>query len=643
MKRPLGFTECHTPSLGGSLEGVSPRGMSYRSASRVAPRVASFTASGVKSPGGILALCGLMAVVAGCSGSAAPLPSGSPGGGDGDPMGANAGTAGTGSTPGGGAGGAIGGGASGVGRDGENLSEDPYAVPAEAPAPALVETARLARLSHKQLLNAAQAVLKLPDVNELADNLTGDPLVGFDVEADALNVTEQLRREWADGIEMLAEQVVADAAALARLVPADAPADAAGRADAFIKSFGLSAYRRPLTDEEVATHQELFNKGATLYPDLDAFAAGASLVLQAMLQSPHFMYRTELSTPEAGSAVATLNDYEVASKLSFALVNTMPDEALFAAAAAGELKDRANVRAHAERLLSENQRVAGFNNLNAQMYRLGAYQAIRRDAELFPQFSPDAPDSMAEETLAFFQWIFDEGLGIKDVYTAPVGFVNAKLAPLYAVEGDFGDALQRYDFDPSQRSGLLTQPGFLSSYITGLDEPDIIHRGVFIAERVLCVVLPPPKVVPPPLPELEEGMTNRGRVETVTGKGTCGEGCHTTLLNPPGYAFENYDAVGTYRTMDHGQPVNAASEYMLDGKVVPFKDGIEFSHLVAESKQAHSCYASKLMSYLHGRQLQPADNAMVDYYARLSRAGEISLHDLELDIVTNDAFLTRLP
>src|SRR6185369_3706423 len=189
-----------------------------------------------------------------------------------------------------------------------------------------------------------------------------------------------------------------------------------------------------------------------------------------------------------------------------------------------------------------------------------------------------------------------------------------------------------------------TQAGFLSSYISVGNEPDIIHRGVFIAERLLCKELPPPdpKAVGTMIPNTPN-LTNRQRVEMTTGKDTCGAACHGALFNPLGYAFENYDAIGEYRTMDQGQPVVASDSYTLDGQLKSFSNGIELSQLLGQAKETHSCYLQNMMSYLNGRQLMDQDKAMLDYYARLSRAGTASLQELELDIVTNDAFLNRLP
>jgi hypothetical protein len=427
------------------------------------------------------------------------------------------------------------------------------------------------------------------------------------------------------------------------LVPPNAPADAAGKARAFITSFGQRAFRRPLTDDEVTTHLGLFNQGPTLYPGVDAFKAGVSLVIQAMLQSPHFLYRTELASAAPGATKVALTDYEVASKLAFALTNTMPDDDLFAAAAAGKLHDTAGITEQAKRLMDGPHGLTGVNNFNLQVYRLGTYDGITRDPMVFPDFTPQTPASMRQEVLQFLDWVFTQGKGIKDFYTAPVGFVNTPLAPLYGAKGTFtADTLTKTDLDPTQRSGLLTQAGFLASYISG-DEPDIIHRGVFIATRLLCKELPPPDPKATPLIAFQPDMTNRERVEKTTGKGTCGEACHAVLFNPLGYAFENYDAIGEYRTMDRGKPVNAADSYALDGSLKSFTNGVELSHLLADAKDTHACYVKNMITYLHGRLTVPEDTQTIDYYARLSRAGMISLHDLQLAIVTSDAFLNRLP
>jgi hypothetical protein len=586
---------------------------------------------------------------AGVQGDSASGSGGNPGGGSGG-SGSGSGGAGTGS---GGAGSGSGGAGSGSGGAGSGSggsagqAADPYAIPASPPATFLAATPRVARLSRQQWSNAVRDLLKLTAISEVEGNVSGDALIGFDDEAESLFVTEQLRTELFDASEKLANTVTGDATALGRLVPTNAPTDTAGRGKAFIAAFGQRAFRRPLTTAEVTTHVGLFNQGPTLYPGVDPFKAGASLVIQALLQSPHFLYRTELGTGASGATKVALNDWEVGAKLALSIANTIPDDALLAAAAAGQLHDPAGVSTQAKRLLDGTTGTTGLSNFNFQVYRLGTYDGIMRNATVFPDFRPNAPEAMKQEVLQFLNYIFKENRGVKEFYTTPVGFVDSLLAPLYSLGGTYSSdpvMLTKVDLDPNQRSGLLTQAGFLSAYLGVDNEPDIIHRGVFIAERLLCKTLPPPdiKAAGTMIPNTP-GLTNRERVEATTGKGTCGQACHGALFNPLGYAFENYDAIGKYRAMDQGKPVNAADVYALDGKLKTFNNGVELSRLLADAKETHACYVRNMMTYLHGRAMTDGELAMVDYYARLSRAGMISLRDLELAIVTSDAFLNRLP
>ena len=319
---------------------------------------------------------------------------GDPGG---QPSGGQAGRSGTGSGVGTGTGGfgGIGTGPSGTGG---------IVIPATPPTAVLVPTARLARLSHTQWANSVKDLLKLTDISDVEPNVIGDAVVGFDNDVESLFVTETLRSDLANAAVKLAQKVVGDPVALARLVPANAPTDLAGKSRAFIAAIGPRAYRRPLTATEITEATGLFNQGPTLYPGIDPFVAGVNLVLQLMLQSPHFLYRTELSTAVVNGKVP-LNDYEVASKISYATANTMPDDALFAAAAAGQLTSPAGVLAQAIRLLSSEPGALGRDHLHFQVLRLGAYDGITRDMTAFPEFTPATPAAMRQEVLLFLRWV----------------------------------------------------------------------------------------------------------------------------------------------------------------------------------------------------------------------------------------------
>jgi Protein of unknown function (DUF1592)/Protein of unknown function (DUF1588)/Protein of unknown function (DUF1595)/Protein of unknown function (DUF1585)/Protein of unknown function (DUF1587) len=510
-----------------------------------------------------------------------------------------------------------------------------------ASAAALVATPRIVRLSRPQWENAVRDLLQLDDIAAVTSKVTGDALVGLDNEAEALHVDPQLRADLEAAATALADKVALDPAALARLIPTDAPASGAERSAAFIRAFGARAYRRPLADAEVSAYQALFTRGASVYPADDAFIAGAKLVLSAFLQSPHFMYRTELSTAVSDGRVP-LSDYEVASKLALALAGTMPDAELFAAAAGGKLHDKVEVGKQAERLLTSVKGGLGVDHLHFQMYRLGTYDGIVRNPQSFPEFSADTPAAMREEVLKFLRYVFEQGQGVAGIFTTPVGFVNSTLAPLYGVTAPAGQALTRVDLNPSERSGLLTLAGFLSSYAV-VDDPDSIHRGVFVNQRILCVELPPPDPKATVLKPLDAGMTNRERVEATTGPGTCGAGCHSTMINPPGFAFEHFDAVGKFRAQDRGKPVNSAAAYQFSEGVKSFDGAVEFSHLLAESPQAHSCYLQNWLGYINGHPFQAAEQPVLDSLTQDSLAGKLPLRDAVIRIVTADGFLNRLP
>ena len=516
----------------------------------------------------------------------------------------------------------------------------------QPPPPALVPTARLARLSRPQWVNTVKDLLKLSDISDVEANVSGDAVVGFDNDVDSLFVGETLRSDLADAAVSLAAKVTGDPTALARLMPPTAPTDLAGKARAFISAFGLRAYRRPLTDAEVAEVTGLFNQGPALYPGADPFTAGVSLALQLFLQSPHFLYRTELSTAVV-NGVVPLSDYELASKLSYAIANTMPDDTLLAAAAVpGQLRNPTsanNLLAQATRLLASEAGASGRDHLHFQVLRLGAYDGIVRDPVAFPDFTPATPAAMRQEILSFLRWIFDQGYGVREIFTSPVGFVNQALAPIYQLPGTFqATQLTRVDLDPTQRSGLLTLAGFLSSYAIGND-PDSIHRGVFVNQRILCVTLPPPDPKATPLIDPQPDMTNRERVEKTTGVGTCGAACHGTLINPAGFAFEEFDAIGKFRTTDRGKPINSADTYPFTDGAKSYANAVEFSRAIAGSAQAHGCYTRNWQTYINGRALAPAEGPLADYFAAMSEAGKLSMKDMILAMVTNDAFINRLP
>lgn len=513
-----------------------------------------------------------------------------------------------------------------TGRIGESSDDN---VVADAP--------RFARLTHTQWENTVQDLFGLAAPTGLAAQFQPDPPLGrFDNNIDRLTVTGGHWAAYQRAAELVGEQVVADAAVLERLT-ADLPADAATAGREFVTRFGLRAFRRPLSADEIDRYAAVFAAGPEHYPDHDATTAGVRLVVETMLQSPFFLYRTETSS--SGDAIVQLSGYEMASRLSYAFWNTMPDDDLFDAAATGALDSEDGIRAQAERLFDHPRTRAQLSNFHFQAFSLREYTDIDKDPAQFPEWNTALGVAMQEETTRFLESVvFGEG-GIRELLTSTRAFVNADLASIYGVSGSFGADLQEVQLDPAQRAGFLTRAGFLARNAT-LTEPDPIHRGVFVNLDLLCR----PISAVPNLPDdlMPVGNTNRERINSITGPGTCGENCHATIINPIGFALENYDAIGRYRTEDNGFPVDAAATYtFMDGRTLSYQNAIELSQLLADAPEVHACYTQQLLEYLYGRTLAEADLKLVDELAAESVAEDLPVRELVVRVVTSRAFRYR--
>jgi hypothetical protein len=514
---------------------------------------------------------------------------------------------------------------------------------ARLPAPGAVP--RIARLTHFQWTNSVQDLLRLDEPPTVAGNFTPDAIIGFDTNSAQLRMSNALREDYERAAERLASQVVSDPAALARLLPTDAPVEPTARARAFIEDFGLRAYRRPLTAEEVSQYLTLFESAPELAPELDAFSAGVMLSIRLFLQSPFFLYRTELGQEADDRGRVALDGYEVAAKLALAVTGSIPDDALLAAAAAGELdpgSSQTTVGRELDRLMATPRVKATSLHAHAQILALSRYSLIQKDVVDYPEFTPTTPSSIRASAELFLGTLYEEDLGIRSLLTSTEAFVDANLAPLYGIPGTFGSELERVDLSGLPRKGFLTQVGFLALF-AGEHQPDPIHRGVFINQQLLCVdISPPPNIVLPPIPENQPSQTNRQAIEAINGRGTCGQACHATIINPAGFAFEHYDPLGRYRTTDSGLEVDASDVFQLDGGEVEFSDAMEFVELLANSQMAHHCYTRNLLSYLNGHLADSSDADTLAALAARSKGEDLSTKDLIRSLVQSESFLTRL-
>jgi hypothetical protein len=502
----------------------------------------------------------------------------------------------------------------------------------EIPSPA----SRAPRLTHAQWENTVQDLFRMPSPTGLTSDFNADPIFGeFDTDQRRLSVTAGLWRDYQRSAEAVAEMVTRDAAAMDAWMPAGLPASGAERRDAFIDAFGVRAYRRPLTDGERTRLAALFDLGPTHFATLDPFTAGVRLVLEGMLQAPQFVYRVELSaTPSEG--LYALDQYELASKLSYFMWDTMPDDDLFAAAAAGSLSDPATIRMHAERMFDDERTRAKLAHFHDQFLEMENWTDTDHT---LPEWRPELAPMMVEETRLFLDDVVFNGGTISDLLLSNVAFVNEDLANIYGVSGVSGSEYRRVELDASERAGLLTRVGFLTKYAT-LTEPDPIHRGVFINNRILCRKVQAPPAIPDDL--MPMGTTNRERIDSITGEGTCGASCHGTLINPIGFAFEGYDAIGRLRTEDNGQPIDAASRYVTEtGITLEYDGAIELSQDIAAIDAPHRCYATRLLEFEYGRPYTDNDSPLVFRAADGSQNEGLTVRDIVMELVTSRAFRYR--
>lgn len=502
---------------------------------------------------------------------------------------------------------------------------------------------RFPRLTHDQWRNATRDLLYLDE--RPAYPLSETASSGTFASGAELGVGSTLWNEYQSAAEALAGAVTTDADALSRLLPDGLPTEPVARSRAFVEGFGLRAFRRPLSDEEATAYTAHFAAGAPLYPELDPFAAGVRHVLVAMLQSPHFLYRVETSTardPDQPVSIP-LNDWEIASRLSFALWNSIPDDELFRAAAAGELSSEAGVRAQATRMLDEPAAGAMLRDFHERLLGVSSYLQISREDSVFPEYSLELRDiSMPGEVRHFLDDVMIENDGsFRDLMTSRVTYVDGRLAPIYDVPGVSGDEFVRVELDPAERAGVLTMVGFLSANATST-ETDPIHRGVFVARRILCAPLPaPPNAVPPLPPAGDTPRTMRERVDEHTGRGTCGSSCHGGIINPLGFAFERFDALGRVQVLERTTmlPLDTSSEFAFDGAVQPFGGAVELAEIIAESQDAHRCYADHLAEYLFGE--RSVRRAVATRGGNASLNDDASVREVAVEIVTHDLFRTR--
>ncbi len=425
----------------------------------------------------------------------------------------------------------------------------------------------------------------------------------------------------------IAQQAMADPAVRARLVPCTpaGPADDAC-ARRFVGDFGRRLWRRPLSEDELVP---LVAIAADAGRTLGDFHTGLEFAFAALLQSPSFLFRPELGEGEA------LTPWELASRLSFFLWNTTPDDTLLAAAESGRLSDPAGLRAEAERLLADPRAREGVRNFFAEMLELHELDQMVKDPQLFPHYSAELGPAAREETLRVIERIvFDEDADYRELFTTDRSFVDRRLAAVYGVRATAREGFGEVKLPPeTRRRGLLGQVSFLALQ-SHPSSSSAVLRGIFVRQRLLCHAIPaPPAGVNTALPEPSAtARTLRERTAVHLTEPFCA-GCHQSM-DPIGLSFEVFDSVGRFRSTDNGATIDATGS--LDER--PFADPYELAQVLHDHPDLGRCLARTAYRYATGEVETREERALVDTLGvRFAEAGH-RVKALLLDIVLSPGF-----
>lgn len=464
--------------------------------------------------------------------------------------------------------------------------------------------------------------------------------LGFNNQATSLGVTQLLAEQMMSAAEKIAAKAVLDLDALIPYCDALAQGEQSC-ANMFIEHFGKRAFRRPLKADEKKRFSDLYNFGRAEY---QSHAEGISLVIQAALQSPHFLYRVEFGMPDPVERdVVKLDAYETASRLSYLLWNTMPDEALFEAADSQSLSTPQQIETQARRMLDDPKAREAVTNFHSQWLELSHIEHISKDKSVYPAYNDGLRSLWIAETQSFLEHVIFDGEGdVKTMLSAPYSMMNADLALFYGISEGLppGDAFEKVTLDPAQRAGLLTQASLLS-YHAKPNQSSPVHRGKFVRERLLCQTLPPPpndiEIKPP---EVKPGATTRERFSEHSKNQAC-IGCHQ-LMDPIGFGFEHYDGIGMWRDEDQDLPVDASGKLIKTSDINgEFNGAVELAKKLSESEEVRQCVATQWFRFGYGRAEGEKDACtMADLQSVFAASGG-NVKELLVALTQTESFLYR--
>ena len=434
-----------------------------------------------------------------------------------------------------------------------------------------------------------------------------------------------------------------------KLLTAPDKLDKAGKTKHVLNRFVTAAYRRPPTAPEI---DRLVKLAAKVETAGESWEASISLAMQAVLVSPKFLFRVELDSRSDLKDAHPIDDYQLASRLSYFLWSTMPDKELFDLAEKKQL--HANVAAQVKRMLADPRAKALTENFASQWLQLRPLRAATPDPKIFPDFNDNLRKDMLKETDLFFAAILKEDRSILDLIDGKFTFLNERMARHYGIKDTNGNQLYvkavapegkaikgeefvRVNLTPTNRGGVLTQ----ASVLTVTSNPtrtSPVKRGRWVLEQILGTPPPPP---PPDVPELDGAKQTKGtlreRMEQHRANAACA-GCHARM-DPIGFAFENFNGIGKFRNMDGDATIDASGELPGGQK---FKGPAELQKILKGKKELFSrCLTEKMLTYAVGRGLDFYDKPAIDGILAALSKNEYRFSTLITAIATSDPFRLR--
>ncbi len=497
--------------------------------------------------------------------------------------------------------------------------------PEDPSAPKFVVGAR--RLNNREY-NATVRDL-LGTSTKPADNFPADPIgLNFDNVGASLSISPVLGKLFYTSAMSLSEEITGEK--VTTLTGCRDMTEAC--LQKFVASFGMKAWRRPLTVEEQAAVMKLSQVQAA--GSLEAFA---QVTVLQLLVSPNFLFRFEFDATPDVRAPRKLDAYELASRISYFLWASMPDAQLFAAAADKSLLRDDVLSAEIKRMLADPKAESMVKGFGSIWFHTDKIRRTNLDNQMFPKFNAGIRDAMANETEAFFAEFLKNDLDFRDIVTADFTFVNDELAKYYDLPLPGSTTVTRVELPQGPRRGVLGQGSFLVA-TSAAQRTSVVRRGAHVLETFLCS----PKLDLPaglevkPLPEQSTGkMTTRQALKQHTENPTC-VGCHQ-MIDPPGFAMEGFGPDGAIRAVEGGLPIDATGVYTQQN----FNGAEEFRELLRADPKFESCVAKKFIAYGLGRNLGDPDDVFAKNLLLSAKTEGNSLRAVLKSLILSETFRSR--